>query len=147
MIEQIAKLEIAKENLQQQINVIDEVIFKLEMQNKPEDERIETNSLRTMKKIIDCACEAFNYTRQELLAKDRSREKVDIRHMVMSFGLKHTELTLKQIGEQMGGRDHTTVLHSKAAHDDLMETNENYQSIYSEFKQLLIKKNIIKSQN
>jgi len=49
-----------------------------------------------------------------ITSKRRDRHIVDARHMIcdMLYADKYLHLSLKNIGKELGNRDHTTVLHS-----------------------------------
>lgn len=52
----------------------------------------------------------------------RKTEVVYARMMAMVLISKHTGLSLKTIGEEFGGRDHTTVINAKKTIPDLCDT-------------------------
>ena len=47
------------------------------------------------------------------------------------------ELPLVSIGKIFGGRDHTTIMHSRDKISDEMKTNRKTQTIVSEIKKML----------
>lgn len=49
----------------------------------------------------------------KLFIKSRKREYVQCRQISMYLLWKHSKLTLKEIGEYFGGRDHSTAIHGK----------------------------------
>jgi chromosomal replication initiator protein len=66
-------------------------------------------SAETIQKIV---AEHYNLTVLELKQKKRTRSVSFPRQIAMYLCRKHTDLSLPQIGELFGGRDHTTVLHA-----------------------------------
>lgn len=50
---------------------------------------------------------------EQLKSKTRLKEIVKYRHIAYFIACKHTELGLKQIGQEFGGRDHSTVIHGR----------------------------------
>jgi chromosomal replication initiator protein len=68
------------------------------------------------------------FTKENLISPSRKRELVDMRQLV-SFVLKTDfNRTLASIGELLGDRDHTTILHSIRKFYDLYETNIGYKN-------------------
>ena len=59
----------------------------------------------------------------DLLAKRRSRSVARPRQVAMSLAKELTEHSLPEIGDQFGGRDHTTVLHACRTVKSLRETD------------------------
>lgn len=61
--------------------------------------------------IISIACATFGIKEEELVSKSRASRLVKIRAITAYFLRKRTILSLKQIGELIGGRHHSSVLH------------------------------------
>lgn len=85
---------------------------------------IEVGGMRpqlSMKQIMGVVSEYFNVTETLLLSPNRSKRIALARMVVMYFAREYTNLTLSQIGVELGGRDHSTVSHgaSKIARDIL----------------------------
>jgi len=68
----------------------------------------------SMQQIMKAASEHFNVTEQMLLSPNRSKRVALARMVVMYLARQHTNLTLQQIGAELGGRDHSTVSHGAA---------------------------------
>lgn len=66
-----------------------------------------------------------------LFTKSRKRELVELR-MMFCFLAKSMRYTLGTIGHFLGGRDHTTVIHSVSTFLDLMETNDQFKAKFLE---------------
>lgn len=80
-------------------------------------------------RIIKIICKYFSVSFSELGCKSRKRELVIPRQLCMYFLNKKTTMTLKAIGEMLGGRDHTTVIHSTNLIGDMIETDSKILSI------------------
>ena len=68
-------------------------------------------------------CASTGISRAEVTGDKRSRAIVQARHLAMYLARELTDISLPQIGERFGGRDHTTVLHAvdkvgKLMHED-----------------------------
>ena len=60
-------------------------------------------------------------------AKTRKREVVQARQLSMFLAKHHTKNSLKSIGQFFGGRDHSTVIHSCQAIQNLMDTDKKFK--------------------
>ena len=65
--------------------------------------------------VIEAICDLFTITREKLLSKNRKKEIVAIRQSLtyVLHCMYGGKTSLKVIGEWMGGKDHSTVIHSK----------------------------------
>ena len=63
-------------------------------------------------RIIEKVCSYYGVTIQEMRSKSRVRKRVIPRQMCMYFLRNTLDLSLKEISELCGGRDHTTSIHS-----------------------------------
>lgn len=72
----------------------------------PQEETQVTHQL-----ILEIVSEHFNVTPADILSKKRPREIAFPRQIVMYLCRKLTDMSLPKIGEVIGKRDHTTVLH------------------------------------
>jgi len=61
--------------------------------------------------VLDAVARSFNVTVAALRGKDRDKDIVLPRQVAMYLLREETSLSLVQIGETLGGRDHSTVLH------------------------------------
>ena len=62
--------------------------------------------------VLETACKMFDIPIEDLCGPARKRPLVDARQITMYVMRELTELSYPSIGEQFGGRDHTTVLHA-----------------------------------
>ncbi len=82
----------------------------------------------------------FGLTLDDLCGSSRSRVLVNARQIAMYLCRELTELSLPKIGQQFGGRDHTTVMHAERKIRQLMAER---RSVYNQVTELT---NRIKSQ-
>lgn len=89
-------------------------------------------------KIQSVICRHFKIKPQTLKLPNRKEEIVLIRHLVMYFCRKLTSKTLREIGEEIGERNHATVLFGYNKIDSLKRTNleiaQHIETIYSKLK-------------
>ena len=69
-----------------------------------------------MDKIMLRVGVALKVSRRDLLSRRRFKKAALARQAVCYWAYRRTELSLPQIARKMGGRDHTTVLHSVRAY-------------------------------
>ncbi|MDO4792351.1 MAG: chromosomal replication initiator protein DnaA [Buchananella hordeovulneris] len=80
--------------------------------------------------IIAQSAEYFSITIEALQSTDRSRVLVNARQIAMYLCRELTDLSLPKIGQEFGGRDHTTVMHAYRKITDLMKTKrETYTQV------------------
>jgi len=72
----------------------------------------EPTKLITVDFIQRCVVEEFGISLQDLKTKKRNKQIVFPRQIAMYLSRELTDLSLPEIGELFGGKDHTTVLHS-----------------------------------
>ena len=77
----------------------------------------------TIQDIIREVSEHYEFSPDILAGKTRKHEVVLARQMAMFLAKQYTQLSLKSIGANFGGRDHTTVLHSCQMIENYMDTD------------------------
>ncbi len=70
-------------------------------------------------------------------SKTRKKEIVQARQIAMFFCTEFTSQTLKTIGLQFGGRDHTTVIYAREKIQELMNAQKRFSETMSEMRQLI----------
>ncbi|MDH5400276.1 MAG: chromosomal replication initiator protein DnaA, partial [Cyclobacteriaceae bacterium] len=78
--------------------------------------------------IQKSVAEYFDVHASSLKDKIRKKEIVIARQVAMYLAKEFTRHSLKAIGMHFGGRDHSTVIHSIQAVDDLMDTNATFKA-------------------
>jgi chromosomal replication initiator protein len=91
----------------------------------------------TVQKIQETVSDFYNVKRDLIQSASRKREIVQARQVTMFFIKKHTELSLSQIGIQVGNRNHATVLHACNTIRDLSEVDKGFRSDIEEIERLL----------
>jgi len=99
----------------------------------------EPKKLITVDFIQRCVAEEFGVSLQELKTKRRNKQVVLPRQIAMYLSRELTDLSLPEVGELFGGKDHTTVLHSyKKIKDDVYnnpELKERVEKVIQVIKQ------------
>ena len=92
----------------------------------------------TIDDIIDKVCNHYNVTHQQVLSRSRKRDIVTVRQISMYFAQKYTKMPASRIGQLIGNRDHSTVLHSCTTVEQRMKIDkvfaEELNSIEHTFK-------------
>ena len=83
--------------------------------------------------ILHATGEYFNLTLEELTSKSRTRTRVTARQIAMYLLRELTEMSLPKIGQELGGRDHTTVMHADRKIRELMAER---RTIYNQVTEL-----------
>jgi chromosomal replication initiator protein len=74
--------------------------------------------------VVKVVAAAFGITTEKLMGRDRSREAALPRQVVMYLLRQEANVSLPQIGEALGGRDHTTVIYACEKVADLIERDD-----------------------
>ena len=74
--------------------------------------------------ILKAVAESFGLTVECILGRDRSREVALPRQIAMYLLREEANASLPQIGESLGGRDHTTVMYACEKVADLLERDD-----------------------
>ena len=75
-------------------------------------------------RIIQTVAKAFNLTNEEMLSRNRSRNIALPRQIAMYLIREIANESLPQIGEALGGRDHTTVMYACEKIADMIERDD-----------------------
>jgi len=81
----------------------------------------------TINLIQDIVSSYFNLRIEDLKSERRTRNVAYPRQIAMYLSRKLTDMSLPKIGEEFGGRDHTTVIHAYEKISDNLNTDENLQ--------------------
>jgi chromosomal replication initiator protein len=74
----------------------------------------------TSSQILIQTADYFKLTMEELCSKSRTRTLVTARQIAMYLCRELTDMSLPKIGQELGGRDHTTVIHADRKIRELM---------------------------
>ncbi|MCL2444003.1 MAG: chromosomal replication initiator protein DnaA [Treponema sp.] len=84
--------------------------------------------------IIRVASEYFGLTPNDLKGKKRSKNIVFARQLAMYIGREMTDNSMTEIGQDFGGRDHTTVIHSVEKIKGMLLTDPTLESTLENLK-------------
>ena len=91
----------------------------------------------TPARIVDQVSDFFSIDQKELRGRSRSQDIVMPRQIAMYIIREHTETSLVEIGQELGGRDHTTVMHAIDKIEREIESNPNLRSQINTIVQII----------
>lgn len=91
-------------------------------------------SIPLIQKIV---AQYFNLRIEEFKARRRTRNVAFARQIAMYLSRELTDASLPKIGEEFGGRDHTTVIHAYEKIKEEIETDEELKNTVNEIIKLL----------
>ena len=134
-------------NLRDMEGVLNSLIFHATLLKKEIDLELAKEVLRNIVKEIQSdvsvdfiqkmVAEYFKVDIDSLKAKVKKREIVIPRQLAMYFCKRYTQLTLALIGENFGGRDHSTVIHALESVEDMIKTDPNFKNSVEELSKKL----------
>lgn len=86
--------------------------------------RMEPNRTPSVSDILRVVTDHYQIEEEELMGTSRKAQVALARHMAMFLIREYTKASWKYIGESMGGRDHTSVLHAYRRVRTMMETDK-----------------------
>jgi chromosomal replication initiator protein len=87
--------------------------------------------------IVNTVATVFKVSRDRMLSRDRSKEIAVPRQMAMYLMREDIGLSLPQIGNELGGRDHTTVMYACEKMNGLMTSDDRIRKQAMRVRELL----------
>ena len=125
-------------NLRDMEGVLNSLLFHATLLKKEIDLELAKEVLKNIVKEIQSdvsvdfiqktVADYFKVSLDSLKAKVKKREIVIPRQVAMYFCKRYTQLTLALIGENFGGRDHSTVIHALESVEDMMKADSNFKN-------------------
>ena len=85
--------------------------------------------------IQEVVCDYFGIQREQLLSKTRKREIALPRQLAMYFAKEYTNATFTKIGEEMGGKDHSTVMYACDTIRDVSKIDKELKKYIKDLKE------------
>lgn len=137
-------------NIREMESMLNKVILLAKLYNKPitielaqetfKDYSSPTEEAVGAEDVIECTCKYFDVTKEDLLGKKRDKKIVEPRQICMYVISEMLPLPLTTIGDIMGGRDHTTVMHAKNKVSSLLGKDERFDKAITDIKNMIYKK-------
>ena len=94
----------------------------------------------TTDSIIDAVCNFYKIQRSDLLGKKKTKEVVEPRQICAYLMTELLSIPLVTIGQTLGGRDHTTVIHARDKISELIKENTRVNTEIKDLKNMILKK-------
>jgi len=91
----------------------------------------------TAERVVDIVARSFNVTPDHLLGRDRSQNIALPRQVAMYLLREESNASLPQIGQALGGRDHTTVMYAIEKITDMLERDDRLRRQVVQIRQQL----------
>ena len=92
----------------------------------------------TIDEILEKVCKHYNVEQRQVFSKSRKRSYVQVRQVSMYLASKYTRMPAGRIGQLIGNRDHSTVIHSCNMIEQRLKVDQAFQaeisSIENSFK-------------
>ena len=108
-----------------------------EVQDIFSNQKEELKNDLTPDKIISVVCDYFNISYQDIIGKKKNKEIVEPRMIAIYLISELLNLPLVNIGKIFGGRDHTTIMHSRDKISQDLKVNKKTQTLVNEIKNSL----------
>lgn len=120
----IRKLEGALIRIYAYASLTNKKEVNLELAQEALKHLISNNKKITINDIKEVVANYYNISLEDLVSKKKTKNIAYPRQIAMYIGRKLTDLSLPKLGEEFGGRDHSTVLHACNKVDDDMENSQ-----------------------
>ncbi|MBQ3698579.1 MAG: chromosomal replication initiator protein DnaA [Prevotella sp.] len=96
------------------------------------------NKPLTVDDILEKVCNHYGVSQQNVFSRSRKRDFVLVRQISMYLAQKYTKMPASRIGQLIGGRDHSTVIHSCSTIEQRLKVDKMFgaelSSIENSFK-------------
>ncbi len=96
-------------------------------------------SLITVESIQKATCDCFQIKISELKSQKKLKKISTARHIAIYLSRKYTDLSLSEIGNKFGGKDHSTVIHSINKIEKCIKEDEGFRKQVEHIENLLKK--------
>lgn len=77
--------------------------------------------------VINTVARQMGVSRKDMASKSRKQSIVSARHMAMYLLKKHLDMRYNEIGDALGGRDHSTVLHALRQAENRIANDDDWR--------------------
>lgn len=86
------------------------------------------NQALTIDDVVRVICSHYDVTEQQIMGRTRKREIVLPRQVLMYLADKHIRMPASRIGRCVGGRDHSTVIHSLNLVSEKIKSDQEFSN-------------------
>ena len=143
--------ENSNNNIRSLEGLLNKVIFASLLHEKPITLELAKNAIKqssgsdaqeaiTADDVVETTCKYFNIAKADLIGKKKNREFAEPRMISAYLMTDMLTIPLVAIGKVLGGRDYTTIIHSRDKIAEMMETHPRINTAVTDIKNLLLKK-------
>jgi chromosomal replication initiator protein len=85
----------------------------------------------TIDDILEKVCHHYGVNQQHVFSKSRKRDFVQVRQISMYLAQKYTKMPASRIGQLIGNRDHSTVIHSCNTVEQRLKVDKAFSAEFS----------------
>lgn len=109
----------------------------IEQQPKPDRNKVVSDADKTMIHTFEIISTQYNTTLDAVKSGLRVRHVAEARHLLCYFMHKHYKISCNIVGGLIGGRDHSTALHSCTKVEDLCFVDKQFKAKFDIIKACL----------
>ena len=94
----------------------------------------------TMQFIVKCVSDYFNIDQKDITSKKKTKNIAEARQIAIYLISDLISVPLVSIGDFMGGRDHSTIIHARDKISDLISTDYRYANYIKDLTEIIKKK-------
>ncbi|GEM_PF-88804 len=102
------------------------------------DQAVVTDTNLSPYKIIKCVADYYGLTRQQITGKTRTKNISNARHISIYLCRKFLDLPYMKIGEEFGGRDHTTIISACTKVEKQIKKDPAFGTAVKEIEKLIL---------
>ena len=98
-----------------------------------------TNKKVDTAEIISAVCKHYSLTKEDIVSGIRKKELIVPRQITVYLIREQTKKSLPEIGKIMGGKDHTTIMHSQKRIDQLIKIDAEIKRSVEQIREMIFK--------
>ena len=92
----------------------------------------------TADRVISTVCEYFHISKEDIISKKKNKEIVEPRMVCIYVITDMLNMPLAAIGNILGGRDHTTIIHARDKIAEQLKNNDSIGIAVKDIKDMLL---------
>ena len=92
----------------------------------------------TADRVISTVCEYFHISKEDIISKKKNKDIVEPRMVCIYVITDMLNMPLAAIGNILGGRDHTTIIHARDKIAEQLKNNDNISIAVKDIKDMLL---------
>lgn len=136
-------------NIREMEGLLNKIIFFSSLTNHPIDTKElaydalqdfidEKKDVIDASDIISTVCKYFKITTNDMFSKKKTKNIVEPRMIAIYLVTEMLSIPLVTIGQMFGGRDHTTIIHSRDKISESMKTDKRIKIVVADIKNMLL---------